>query len=193
MGADTESKPPSSFTATIITSTGADSQSNKAEIVRSIPLFLVALHLLILVFYFALSSPSHAPQAVHRTTSTNFGPKVPPNYGTTTATTTPPGADSQSKESLIVRILQREMDRKLEELHDVHKAFAFLITSWSEEKNPAANPSQHCYTVQQAWIRSDRTWNYRDRLEEAVKKIEGEITAIRKELAALALAQYGVK
>ena len=134
------------------------------------PLFFVALHLLILVLSFA----SLSPQAVYQTMTT-------------------PGGNSQPIESVIVRILQQEMGRKLEELHDVQKAFAFLITNWSEAKNSAANPSQHCYTVQQAWIRSDWTWNYRDRLEEAVKKIEGEISAIRKELVALAIAQHGSK
>ncbi|KAF9084439.1 hypothetical protein BGX23_010513 [Mortierella sp. AD031] len=75
------------------------------------------------------------------------------------------------------------MERKLEELRDVHKAYAYLITNWTEDKNAVANPLQHCYQVQQAWQRSTRTHHYRDRLEEVVEMLESEITGIRRELA----------
>ncbi|KAG0216897.1 hypothetical protein BGX33_011927, partial [Mortierella sp. NVP41] len=65
-----------------------------------------------------------------------------------------------------------------EELKDVHRAFAFLITHWTEEKNPAASPDRYGYTVQQTWLRSRKTWQYRDQLEEAVERLEREIAIL---------------
>ncbi|KAF9091395.1 hypothetical protein BGX29_010964 [Mortierella sp. GBA35] len=114
--------------------------------------------------------------------------KAPSSYVTTITTAVDSDHQSSSESMFVLRVIHSEMERKLEELRDVHKAYAFLTTNWTEDKNAVTNPSQHCYRVQQAWHHSTGTYRYSVELEEAAETLEGEIAGIRRELA-----QYGLK
>ncbi|KAG0286154.1 hypothetical protein BGZ97_007531 [Linnemannia gamsii] len=116
-------------------------------------------------------------------------PKAASTYSSTTVTsTTGAAAEPQpSVEMFAAKILQGELQRKLEQLQDVHSAYRYLTTHWTDQKDgEAAAVHQHGYIVQQCWLSSLKTQGYRDRLETAVDKLEREICEIRVEFQSIA-------
>ncbi|KAF9091394.1 hypothetical protein BGX29_010963 [Mortierella sp. GBA35] len=113
-------------------------------------------------------------------------PKAPSSYVTTITTAVDSDHQSSSESMFVLRVIHSEMERKLEELRDVRKAFVYLTTDWTDEKNLAtAKVNQHCYAVQQAWLQAG------DRLENAVERLEKEIGTLRQELGNVLVALYG--
>ncbi|KAK3835587.1 MAG: hypothetical protein J3R72DRAFT_526601 [Linnemannia gamsii] len=132
----------------------------------------------------------------HANTTQSTDPKSTSSFTTTTITnSTGIGNenDFQSNQATIIKILQDELQRKREELNDVHRAYTFLTTQWSCTKYREGSIHLHCYAVQQAWVRSEKPhpWGYREQLEDAAKRLEEEISEIRGGLKDIAVAIAG--
>ncbi|KAG9061835.1 hypothetical protein KI688_006986 [Linnemannia hyalina] len=123
-------------------------------------------------------------------------PEPSSSYSSTTVTcTTGDASKSQtSDEAAIIGCIKGEMQRKLDQLQDVHSAYAYLTAHWDAQKNfEAFAIRQHGYVVHQCWHMSEMPWNYRDRLQQAVVRLESEIKEIRQELRDIAIAIGGHK
>lgn len=119
-------------------------------------------------------------------------PKAASTYSSTTVTSTT-GAAAEPQPSiglLVVKTLQGELQRKLDELQDVRKAYGRIANQWTDEKNyEVADIQQSGYIVQNCWLGADNTWNFKILLEYAVAKLEEEIREIRQELKEIAGAR----
>ncbi|KAF9084440.1 hypothetical protein BGX29_010962 [Mortierella sp. GBA35] len=77
---------------------------------------------------------------------------------TTTITTT----DTGNSLAILAEMLQSELKRKTDDLHDIREAYQEILLDWTDER-----PS------------------YQQRLEDAAAKIEGEIVEFRREIGSL--------
>ncbi|KAG0286152.1 hypothetical protein BGZ97_007529 [Linnemannia gamsii] len=99
-----------------------------------------------------------------------------PSICTTTITTT----DSGNRVTILANMLQSELDRKLADLKDIHKAYNGILANWKDDK--PALPPHYCHVVTVCWARSIKMWQYQLHLEAAAAKIEVEIAQFRKEI-----------
>ncbi|KAF9091398.1 hypothetical protein BGX29_010967 [Mortierella sp. GBA35] len=118
----------------------------------------------------------------------NNGPQHPSSYITAITTTT--GNDIASNEPSIIQILQSELNRKLEELYDIQKAYAETLIHKSNMTPPSA-PLEHCFQVQRAWSLAVDVFEHRAFLYDAVVLLECEIGNIREDLAAALRVAFG--
>ncbi|KAF9545310.1 hypothetical protein EC957_011064 [Mortierella hygrophila] len=77
-------------------------------------------------------------------------------------------------------INQDETQRRLDELKDVHNAYANLSAKQNEDRRGCPPTTPH---VQQPWIRSAKIRDYRYDLNDMAAELEDKISDIRKELA----------
>ncbi|KAF9545309.1 hypothetical protein EC957_011063 [Mortierella hygrophila] len=108
---------------------------------------------------------------------------------TITSTTGDASKPQRSDEAAIIGYIREEMERKCRQLQDVECAYTYLTTHWEDQMNLEAFAiHRHGYVVHQCWHTSVATWNYRDRLQEAVVKLESELKEIRQELRDIVIA-----
>ena len=129
---------------------------------------------------FRLQVPYTSTQQT-RTMGNNDNNKAP-SVVTTTITTT----DTGNSLVILAEMLKNELKRKTDDLDDIRMAYQELLTDWKDDRPPL--PKKHGHTVQVAWARAMKRWQYQQRLEEAVVKIESEIVQFRKEIGALLVA-----
>ncbi|KAG0200798.1 hypothetical protein BGX33_010793 [Mortierella sp. NVP41] len=71
---------------------------------------------------------------------------------TTTITTT----DTGNSLAILAEMLQSELKRKTDDLHDIREAYQEILLDWTDER-PSV-PKHHGYTVQVCWARAIKTW-----------------------------------